>query len=171
MKDTSKTTPLTEDHFRAFGFIVHLFARHEAIMVGVLSKLIDADVVHTAMITAELPYRGKRETLLAMIKEKPLPPEQIEKISGYLGQLHQWNPLRNSIAHSQWKRGKRPGSVMPFGVSIRGGEADYIGFNDERDYTIDELISIANQLVGLRTRFSDYLRSIGLLPRSEDIAE
>jgi hypothetical protein len=161
---------LDDDHFRAFGAIIHCFARHEALMVGAISKLTGADVVLLSMVTAELPYRGKRDTLLALIKEKPLPKEQIERISGYLGELHKWNQLRNAIAHYVWKRGDRPGSVKPMGLSVRGGEAAYRGIEpSDRDYTKQELISIGNQLIDLRRRFFTYLRSVNLLPTLDEI--
>jgi len=95
-----KEAVLDDEHFRAFGAIIHSFARHEALMVGIMATIMDADVFYVSMITSELPYRGKRETLLAMIKQKPLSENQIEKIGGYLGQLHKYNQLRNAIAHS-----------------------------------------------------------------------
>jgi hypothetical protein len=162
---------LDDDHFRAFGAIIHVFARHETLMVGAISKLLGADIVLFSMVAAELPYRGKRDTLLALIKEKPLPDDQIEKLSGYLGELHKWNKLRNAIAHSVWKPGGRPGSIKPMGLSVRGGETTYTGIEpDERDYTKAELISIGNQLISLRLRFFKYLQSIALLPTMEDIA-
>jgi hypothetical protein len=161
---------LDDDHFRAFGAIIHTFARHEALMVGAMAKLLGADIALFSMTTAELPYRAKRDTLLALVKERPLPNEQIEKISGYLCELHKWNQLRNAIAHYVWKPGDRPGSVKPMGLSVRGGEASYKGIEPgDRDYTKQELISIGNQLIQLRLRFFTYLRSIDLLPTLDEI--
>lgn len=161
---------LDDDHFRAFGAIIHQFARHEALMVGVMSKLLGADIVLFSMAASELPYRGKRDTLLALIKEKPLPKDQIEKISGYLGELHKWNKLRNAIAHFVWKPGERSDSIKPMGLSVRGGATTYTGIEpDERDYTKAELISIGNQLIDLRSRFFKYLQSTGLLPTLDEI--
>lgn len=158
---------LGDEHFRAFGAIIHQFARHEAIMVGVMCKLMDVDIVYGSMITAELPYRGKRDTLSAMIRAKDIPTDQIEKLNGYLGQLHKWNRLRNAIAHHTWKEGKRHGSIKPFGLSVRDGETNYIGLNeDEKDYTVRELINIANQLITLRRNLVQYLKRVDLLPKA-----
>jgi hypothetical protein len=158
---------LQDEHFRAFGAIMHTFARHESLMVGVISVLMNADIPFVSMITAELPYRGKVDTLKAMMKVKLLPAAQIEKINGYLGELKKWNALRNAIAHSTWKEGDRPGSVKPFGLSVRGGDATFTGLEEEeRDYTAEELINIANQLINLRDRFRRYLKSVDLLPKA-----
>jgi hypothetical protein len=156
---------LDDEHFRAFGGIINIFARHEHLMVGVMAKLLGASIFYVSMITSELPYRGKRDTLLAMIKARGLSKTQIEKISGFLGQLHKYNKLRNAIAHSSWKEGSRPESVKPFGMSVRSGDTTVVGMDDEEpDYTAEELINIANELITLRDRFHRYLMSEKLLP-------
>jgi hypothetical protein len=157
---------LYDEHFRAFGGIINAFARHEMLMVGAMSKLLNTDSAELQMITAELPYRGKRDALLAMIKVKQLPPDQIERIAWFLGELHKYNGLRNAIAHSSWTEGARPNSVKPFSLSVRGGEVILRGVNqDERDYTEQELIDIARELFRNQERFRDYLFSVNLLPR------
>jgi hypothetical protein len=162
---------LDDDHFRAFGAIIHTFARCEALMVGATSTLIGADLVFFSMVSAELPYRGKRDILLALINERRIPPDQIEKVTGYLGELHKWNKLRNAIAHSTWTPGERPDSIKPLSLSVRGGKATYTGIDPEedREYTKRELINIGNQLIDLHRRFFTYLQSIDLLPTKDEI--
>jgi hypothetical protein len=81
-------SPVGEDHLMAFGAIIHAFARHETLMVSAMSIVANADFMPIAMLTAELPYRSKRDTFKAMIKAKPLPADQIERINWFLGQLH-----------------------------------------------------------------------------------
>jgi hypothetical protein len=121
---------LRDEHFRAFGGIIHMFARHETLMVGAMSMLLGIDTANLQMITAELPYRGKREALLAMIKIKSLPADQIERIAWFLGELHKYSALRNAIAHSAWKCGARPNSVKPLSLSVRGGEVTFKGVDE-----------------------------------------
>jgi hypothetical protein len=158
---------LANEHFRAFGCIIHLFARHEALMVAVMSVLLKTDSGELHMITSELPYRGKRDALLAMIKAKMvLPPEQVERITWFLGQLHKHNGLRNAIAHSTWKSSARPNAVKPLSLSVRGGAVTFKGIeDDEPDYTDEELVNIANELIRNYEQFRDYLLSVNLLPR------
>jgi hypothetical protein len=160
--------PVTHDHLHAFGAIVHLFARLEAVMVGTLRALTKIDVFDALMLAAELPYRGKRDTLLAMIKDKGLPHDQTEKISGYLANFHQHNFLRNCIAHSDWVAGDRPGAIRPIYVSVRDQELTIMGLDPgDRDYTAKELLSIAKQLATIQQSFQKYLRSVGLDPHPE----
>jgi hypothetical protein len=140
-------------------------------MIAIMSKITGADIPHVFLMMAELPYYRKRDTLLALVKES-LPPEKSERVNWFLGQLHQWNKLRNSIAHSAWKEGKRLGSIKPFALSARGGKVTAIGFDqDERDYTDEELVDIANELISLRTQFQEYLYSVDLVPKEPDTGQ
>jgi hypothetical protein len=166
----NEATPvLRDEHFRAFGAIVHLFARHETLMVGIMSKLMKADIGELHMIAAELPYRGKRDALLAMIKSKPFPAEQIERIAWFLGELHKRNGLRNAIAHSAWKHGVRDNAIKPLSLSVRGERLTIKGTDeDELDYTDEELVNIAIELDTNYYRFRDYLFSVDLLPRDSE---
>ena len=161
----AKEPLLHDDHFRAFGAIVHQFARFEAIMVGIMCKVSNLDSVYGGVFTSELPYRGKKDTLAAILDLRKVPAEQIEKLNGYLGQVHKWNSLRNAIAHNVWKPGRRPGSVMPFGLSVRNRDQIFVGYEEkDRDYTAEELLQIGNELISLHDRFVRYLKGVNLLP-------
>jgi hypothetical protein len=156
-------SPVGNEHFRAFGGIVHAFARHEFLMVGIVSALTKIHIAHAAMLMAELPYRGKRDTVLALIKIH-LDEDKAGRVQGYLGELHKWSKLRNAIAHSTWKEGKRSNSIKPFSMSVRGGEMKPAGLDsDEQDYTDVELVEIARQLLDLHTRFRKYLDAAGIV--------
>lgn len=169
MGASAKNSPVTEEHFRAFGAIIHLFARFEALLVGIMCVVTGAELTLLSMMTAELPYRGKRETLLAIIKVVDLAAEKVERITWFLGEIHKWNKLRNFIAHSTWKVGARPRSIKPFSLSVRGGSVTTHGMeHDERDYTDEELVDIANEMVKLHDQFQQYLLSADLLPKRSD---
>jgi hypothetical protein len=169
MSTETKASPVRDEHFRAFGAIINMFARFEWLMVMIMTKITGTDIAHLSMMTAELPYRGKRDTTLALLKLGTLPPENVERVIGFLGELHKWNKLRNSIAHSAWKEGARPRSIKPLGLSVRGGTVTATGLDpDERDYTDVELLDIADELISLHTRFQEYLYSVDLLPKSTD---
>lgn len=161
----TKLSSVRDEHFRAFGAIIHMFARFEVLMIAIMNKITGADIPYLFMMMAELPYHRKRDTLLALIKSGTIPSEQIERVTWFLGELHKWNKLRNFIAHLAWKEGKRPHSIKPFGLSGRGGKVTAIGYDpDDRDYTDEELVDIANELESLYSRFQEYLFSVNLLP-------
>lgn len=160
-------SPLTPDHFAAFGAIIHHFARHEYLMQCIVCALIEVPLVPVSILTVELGYRARRNALLSLMKARPLPKPQSRRIETFLAVLDKRNALRNAIAHQVWTKGKRPGSIRPVGVSIRTGEAKWKGFfADEAEYTADKLRRIANELGRAYDKFVAYLDSEGLL---EDI--
>jgi hypothetical protein len=172
MTTKPKPSVLTPDYFAAFGAIIHHFARHEYLMQCIVSAIIDVPIVPVSILTVELGYRARRETLLSLMRSKPLPKAQLQRIETFLAILDKRNALRNAIAHQAWKQGTRPGSVRPIGISVRGGEARFKGLaKSEDEYTADKLRRIANELGRSYDRFVAYLDREGLLryiPRNTD---
>jgi hypothetical protein len=157
----NKPYALTSEHFMAFGAIVQHFARHEYLMQVIISAIVDAEITPISMLTVELSYSARRNALLSVMKAKPIPKKQLEKIETFLSRLHKRSVLRNSIAHHVWKEGSRPGSIRSLGLSVRRGAPEVLG-NDE-EYTLEKLIKIANELGKLYDQFLDYLDKEGFL--------
>ena len=59
---------MTPRHLSAFGAIVHLFARHELLIVGGLSHLTNCDGGLLMHLTAEMPYRAKKDAFMALLR-------------------------------------------------------------------------------------------------------
>jgi len=174
MANKPKSSPLTPDHFAAFGAIIHHFARHEYLMQCIVSALIEVPLVPVSILTVELGYRARRETLLSLMRAKPLPKKQLERIETFLSILDKRNGLRNAIAHNVWKSGTQAGSIRPVGISVRGGEARFKGLAEgEDEYTADKLRRTANELARSYDKFVAYLDDEGFLlyiPRNTDVS-
>src|SRR5262245_38946524 len=99
----TKASPVRDEHFRAFGAIMNMFARFEWLMVMIMTKITGTDIAHLSMMTAELPYRGKRDTTLALLKLGTLPPENVERVIWFLGELHK-GTSKNSSRRSEERR-------------------------------------------------------------------
>jgi hypothetical protein len=172
MATKPKPSALTQDHFMAFGAIVHQFARHEYLMQCLMNTVVRVHITPLSMLTVELSYRARRETLLSLIRAKPLPKKQLERIESYLAALHKHNGLRNAIAHQLWKEGTRNGTVRPFGLSVRGGNVAIKGIiENEQEYTENDLIDIANELAANYDKFRAFLQREELfkyIPRKVD---
>jgi len=160
-------------HVVAFGSIVQQFARHEYLIQAIIAKLIGASYPNTALITSDLGYAGKRNAILSLLKVIDIKDKTRERIAWHLGELHKQNQLRNHIAHSLWTTGTRLNSIKPLGADARGGQAKFNGLDeDDRDYTIDEFIDIADELSENYDRFVSFLNSVKLLtplPIAENI--
>jgi hypothetical protein len=89
---------------------------------------------------------------------------QRETIKRLLDEAHKYNGLRNNIAHSYWVAGKRPQSIKPASIRIRGGKGEIIGQDDsEKDYLLFELGAIADKLRVIHNSLLGFLRSEKLL--------
>ena len=163
MADTEESF-MTPRHLSAFGAIVHIFARHELLIVGGRSHLTNCDGGLLMHLTAEVPYRAKKDAFIALLRSGA-PAEQVTRISEFLGEIHKYNNIRNAIAHNGWKPGTRPGSIKPLSLGVRGGTTSILGISDdEPEYTEDDLKAVVDDLFKFYDRFRRYLFEIGFLP-------
>lgn len=160
-------SPVTEEHLRAFGHIIHQFARLELLIQCLLGPIVGVNIAVAVTLTAEMAYRAKRDTLKSFLAHTKIAPEIVTQINSYVDQIDGLNWLRNEIAHSQWKPGKRPGSIKPWRIVVRGGAGKMKGGDlNEPDYLADDLLNYAEKLTNLYNDFSLYLAKVGLLPLS-----
>jgi len=157
---------VTEDHLVSFGLIVHNFARFELLMQVIMSSLVGAQIFLAQVFTGGLGYAGKRDVVLSLLQHAHYEDDRVARIREFLDRIHQWNSLRNAVAHHNWKRGTRPDTIKPIYMVVRGGIGKMKGAGDDgRDYTAEELADIAFGLSILYNELTDYLDSIGFLPR------
>lgn len=151
----------------AFGAIVQWFARHEFLMQGAIAGALGISAAHAAMATSLLSHTQKHDTLKSLLKfESASANRHAERIAWYLGETKKYLRLRNDIAHSVWKVGARPGSIRPMYATARGGDGKFVGHaDDERDYIVQDLAQIADELSDRYDQFEHFLRSNGLLPK------
>jgi hypothetical protein len=159
-------SPVTEDHLRVFGTIVHAFAMCDALMVSAMAALSAAGGTPMSVICSGLSHRGKRDALLGLLRAKrSLHPNQRERVARFLGEFHKWSDLRSSVVHASWGVGHRPDSIMPMALSLRRGAFHPKGFeNDVPDYTMEELTAAAGELQHLVAHFQEYLTHENLMP-------
>jgi hypothetical protein len=146
--------PISREQFAAFGSIIHSFAHLEWIIQLTMAAVSDLDFGKVILLTRELTYAGKRDTLFSYMEYKQTPEEQIRKdIKELLNNADKHNPLRNHIAHSIWRQGSRPNSIRPVTIRVRGGRGKIVGSDDEPDYTDAELFAVADTLHQLHNHY------------------
>jgi hypothetical protein len=156
--------PLTHAHLDQFGSIVHSFARIELLIQSTLGRLVRLDgggeltLDMVIAISKPMTYSQKRDTLLSFMEMFSVSELAKSQITGLFNSAHKHNALRNHIAHSLWKHGARPGSVKPAFLDLRQGKGRVGGYeDDDRDYTVAELETIANELMATRSAIIQYL--------------
>jgi hypothetical protein len=147
--------PISDEQFAAFGSIIHSFARIEWNIQLTMAAVSDLDFGKVLLLTRELPYAGKRDTLYSYMEYKQTPEERIRReIRSILEAANEHNPLRNHIAHSIWRGGSRPNSIRPVTIRVRGGKGKIIGSDTDPDDTDAELSNVADKLHRLH---NDYM--------------
>jgi hypothetical protein len=166
---------LTPRHLQLFGTIVQEFARYELLMQDVMAMVAGADAAAVMLLTRSLDFAGKRRVLIDLLRHRPVPLDQFDRIRGYLVIPENLTPLRNDIAHSAWKPGASATGVQPNWIvrippSVRPSRGDpaspesYVEDNEDRiEYTLDNLAQIVESLAGNYALFLAYLREVDLV--------
>lgn len=152
----------SDDHLIAFGRVMHNYAAVESGIKIAMSGILEIDLAH-ALIAFE-PYSAinVKNVAKSLAKEK-LKPKLAETFCHIVGEWSAHNTLRNTIAHTRWTNGIRPGSIKPRNLSIKEGRAKFVGDGeDEADYTADDLEAAATKLHEINERLKMFLELSGL---------
>ena len=155
-------TIVSDLHLLAFGRIIHRYAAVESGVKIALSGILRIPLAE-AMITFE-PYGAlDLKNVARSIAKERLKSELVEPFVCIVGDWFALNGLRNTIAHSRWTEGARPGSIKPRSVNIREGRARWVGDGEEEtDYTVEELNLKADSLHAVNERLKKFLHESGL---------
>ena len=158
---------LGERHHLIFGTIVQHFARFERLVEVAIARILGAQFPLVAIVVSGLGYSAKCEALTSLLGVVSGPAECADAITSALAEFKKYVPLRNAIAHHPWKEGTRPQTIKHLSVSSRGGKAIWRGMeDDDRDYTIDELIDIADRLLETHDKLVAYFVETGLMEKA-----
>lgn len=174
------TTPtlkgLTPRHLELFGAIVQWFAHYELLIQDAMATLARSDAAAVMLLTRQFDFAEKRQALLDLLRHRPGPIEQFDRIRDYLVIPDNLTSLRDNIAHSSWKPGLLASGVQPNWIlriprSIKPSRGDpkasgsYIEDDQDRiEYTIEDLSLIVDNLAENYALFAAYLHDVGLLP-------
>ena len=152
----------SDAHLLAFGRIMHAYAAVESGIKIVLSGILEIDLAH-ALIAFEPYGAGDVKNVAKSLAKERLKPPMAEQFISIVGEWSSHNFLRNTIAHSRWTDGDRPGSIKPRSVKIRDGRAQFFGDDEsERSYTAEELNAVLVQIDSTNERLKRFLKSSGL---------
>ncbi|MGO4871027.1 MAG: hypothetical protein ACLPGW_10520 [Roseiarcus sp.] len=167
---------LTPRHLQLFGTIMQWFARYELLMQDVMATVAGSDSAAVMLLTRRLDFADKRRVLLDLLRHRPVPMDQFDRVRAYLVIPHNLTPLRNNIAHAAWKPGLAPTGVQPNWIlrippSVKPSRDDstrpgtYVEDNEDHiEYTLDDLGQIVESLAGNYTLFLAYLKGVDLVP-------
>ena len=70
--------------------------------------------------------------------------------------------LRNNVAHTSWRKGRRPGSIKPLVVKAKGKLFLLGAHHNEKDWTAEELNAEADEILDRAFAVGLYLRGHGV---------
>jgi hypothetical protein len=163
-----KPYPLTDAHFRAFGAIMHLFARFERLVEINIHQISGGRALGiTALVISGLSYSAKVDALRSLLSFSIIGGNENigAEMENLIREFDNHSLLRNGIAHHTWVFGDREGAVKPVSVSARGGKSKFRGIvSGERDYKLVELLSIERDLFSIIVRLRDLMLAAGAIP-------
>jgi hypothetical protein len=155
---------LNEGHLIAFGGIISTFARFEHALVLALAHVSGLPPHKLILISQGLSYRAKLDTLYSYMEVSDQNPTLKGSIKGFFDEADKYSGLRNSIAHSIWKAGTRPGSIKPMSIKVRWGKGKIYGIDDsELDYTATDLAEIWDKLGVLYNSYVSFALDHGMV--------
>jgi hypothetical protein len=178
------TTPtsgrLTERHLTLFGAIVHVYARYELLMQRIMAKAIGADGSAVILLTRTMTFTEKRYALLALLRHRSVPLDQIDAIRDYLKLPSRMRTLCDDIRHSDWTGGatadsiqpqwifNNPRTIKPLHKTPDASAENFFEDDDDRaEYSLDELALIAQRLAENYEAFHDFVREAQLIGGGE----
>lgn len=164
-------TGVSEGHLIEFGEIIYLYATAESGIKIALSDILRMDLGELLILTEPYSSQNLRNVAKSIIKQRTPEGPLRDRFVGIIGRFGTFGRIRNHIAHSRWTAGKRTNSIRPFGIDIRSGSAKFLGIDpDEEDFTPDDLLRVAGDLLRLNQDIVQFLDDIGATARMEQKA-
>ncbi len=166
---------LTPRHLQLFGTVVQWFAHYELLMQDVMATVAGCDAAAVMLLTRGHDFAAKRQILLDLLRHRPVPLDQFDRIRDYLVMPDNLTPLRDNIMHSAWKPGVTATGVQPNWIlriprSVRPARGaptvsgTYVEDDQDRiEYTLDDLLLVVESLAGNYALFQAYLRQVDLV--------
>jgi hypothetical protein len=174
--DTNTDGCLTEGHLMLFGTIVHWMARYEVLIQRIIAHVTGSQSSDVMLLTRDLTLGEKRLALLNLLRHRTVPHDQVDAIYGYLRIPETFRALSDDILHSTWAAGRSSSSIQPDWIlrpkptvkPVHGGaegraEDFQEDYDDQVEYSLDELAETAKTLRENYRLFFAYCRSIGMV--------
>lgn len=163
MTDNSNYSAIMPEHAMQFGFIINIFAKIELQMQIAAAGILDTDLGTALILMSDTHYRQKQTTLRNLYATLGIDGYPNPKLIEILDAVGKLSKLRNHIAHSTWTAGRKPGSIKPMGIMLRGGIPKPYGHEEnEKNYTVEDLVASARRLEAISRQFDKFLSETGL---------
>ncbi len=155
---------ISDEHFCAFGRILHAFARTEIIFEGAIRNLINMSPEQAAFMFSQYSYNQKRSLFQSIIGQVAAPKDEQQELLNLIRRIDKRASLRNNIAHSVWAKGRKPNSIKPFVIATRGALKIHGSGHNEKEWTATELHKEADFILERLSEIVSFLTKRDLFP-------
>ncbi|CAO3439995.1 hypothetical protein [Azospirillum doebereinerae] len=106
-KRVVQTGPLSVKMYCAIGMVAVAWAHLEEIVTLCLSRLLGADHIEFLTVSAQMPVKGRLDSIKALGTRK-LPAEQAARLAALYDEAVHLSRERNKILHGAWLQGEQP---------------------------------------------------------------
>ena len=165
------TSIVDSKFYSAFGALMYSYATVEVGIKHCISAMMNIDT-HRGLI-AFSPYTAANVANIAKsVADEFLKEPWKDQLTTLVSRWQKHTDLRTYIAHHRWRPGTRVGAIRPTFWDVRSGKLRIKGFNpDERDYTVEEIMTAALDLATINEDIKDFLKKSGLWDIIEPKAE
>lgn len=167
-------TALTDDHHLAFGRYIAAHTRLEHVLHYVIAGLMGVKVPLSTILTVDTQVRQKFDMALALIAYHggdPAGPRaliRLVKLESLIEKGRAFGKLRNFIAHSLWKSGRKPGTIKPMWTSAKGTLKTLGQSRNEKNWTADEISKKASDIHDLCDEIALEMIHLGIFDKPSE---
>lgn len=138
---------ITPEHYHAFGRIVQAFVAVEDFYTEIIGNIVGVDSGNAFFLLSNSSYDGVKNIIKTITSGLDIPEDQKKEGAALIDKVHDKATLRHNVAHDAWVAGKRPKSIKPIVLKAKGRLVAKGPFNNEKDWTAEELEAEANLIL------------------------
>jgi hypothetical protein len=158
----TKSDPISDEHYTAFGKIIQVVAQIDGLLDQIIIAIVRGQPPILPLLTL-LGNKDKMDYILAMTTVSTLSPITRDGLEKLIGRVRNIQGLRNQIAHSSWRQGKRAGAIKPLTMSARSTLKMLGTGHNEKEWTVKELNLEVERYKQLGTDLAAFMKTYGLL--------
>lgn len=155
-KRVVQTGPLSLKMYCAIGMVAVAWAHLEEIVTLCLSRLLGVDHIEFLTVGAQMPIKGRLDSIKALGSHK-LPPDDAARLASLYEEAVHLSRERNKILHGAWLQGEQPDIGIRLTYRAHGKISA-----DAPTISAQEMALIGDRINQLAVEFATLLSKLGL---------
>ena len=155
---------MSREHYAGFGMVITMTCHLDGLLDHIIVAMTkSANEPAFYPILTFLSAKDKRDYIVAMAGVSTWQPDIIKGLTRLMDRAKTAFALRNNIAHSVWRKGRKPGAIKPMSMSARGVLKLLGSDHNEREWTAPQLEAEARKIHQLGIDLAKFMDRYGLV--------